>query len=156
MNQRRGQSAVEFALMAPIIFLMVFGLIYSGIMFMEYLHYANAVRTAAREIAVKPVVSINDDDVNTARLKVITAKKKWLEEIYDKEVPGKLYRPKVDITPTADTINSDTDVVVTVSFEMNDATFNSLPGVLRWIEFPPRTINTLQYRMKLEKPVSDS
>lgn len=146
MKRQRGQSAVEFALMAPIIFIMVFGMIYSAIMFMEYLHYANAVRTAAREIAVTD---------SSDRLTTIPKKKKWLEDLYKKEVPGKLYEPTVNITlddPTAKT----GDVIVTVNFEMNDATFNSLPGVLRWIEFPPRTINTLQYRMKLEKPVSES
>ena len=145
-RRQRGQSAVEFALMAPIIFMMVFGMIYSGIMFMEYLHYANAVRTAAREIAVTD---------SSERLTTITQKEQWLKEIYNDEVPGKLYRPNVNITlddPAAKT----GDVIVTVEFEMDDATFKSLPGVLRWIEFPPRTINTLQYRMKLEKPVSDS
>ena len=143
MKRQHGQSAVEFALIAPIIFLMVFGMIYSGIMFMEYLHYSNAVRTAAREIAVTE---------KTYRLNTIKAKKKWLEDIYKEEVPGKLYRPTVDITPNTEAaLNTATDVIVTVKFEMNDATFNSLPGILRRLEFPPKTINTLQYRMKLEK-----
>ena len=52
MKKQKGQSAVEFALMAPIVFLIIFGMIYGGFMFMEYLNFNNHARTIAREISV--------------------------------------------------------------------------------------------------------
>ncbi|MBR4904526.1 MAG: pilus assembly protein [Selenomonadaceae bacterium] len=52
MNKQNGQSAVEFALMAPIVFLLIFAMIYGGIMFMDYLNFNNQARTIAREIAL--------------------------------------------------------------------------------------------------------
>ena len=52
MRKQRGQSAVEFALMAPIIFLLIFGMIYGGIMFMDYLNFNNYARTIAREVSL--------------------------------------------------------------------------------------------------------
>ena len=52
MRRRKGQSAVEFALMAPIIFLMIFGMIYGGIMFMDYLNFNNQARAIAREVSL--------------------------------------------------------------------------------------------------------
>ena len=140
-RRQRGQSAVEFALMAPIVFMMIFGLIWSGIMFMEYMHYSNAVRTAAREIAV------SNDTEDT-----IDKKKKWLEELYEKEISVKFYKPTVNITQETDTEDSTKkDVVVQVEFYMEDGAYNSLPYILReWIYFPPRSIKTLNYRMKME------
>lgn len=144
MKRQHGQSAVEFALMAPIIFMMIFGMIYGGIMFMEYLHYSNAVRTAAREIAIKPATW--------------EERRAWLENLYQEEISVKLYTPKVSINfiniTTNDAVENvaDADAVrVTVSFRMEDKEFYSLPGILRWIGFPPRSINTLEYRMRLER-----
>ena len=52
MRKQHGQSAVEFALMAPIVFLLIFAMIYGGIMFMDYLNFNNQARTIAREIAL--------------------------------------------------------------------------------------------------------
>lgn len=135
---------VEFALMAPIVFMMIFGMIYGGIMFMQYMHYSNAVRTAAREIAV----SATDNREST-----IETKKTWLTDLWQQEVGTRFYTPKVDIPVPAST---DADVVVTVTFYMDDAEYNSLPNVLKYLEFPPRSIKALQYRMKLEQPTGAS
>lgn len=110
---------------------------------MEYLHYSNAVRTAAREIAMKPATWEDRRD--------------WLESLYQEEISIKLYTPRVNINFIDTTTNAEADVadadavVVTVSFKMEDKEFYSLPGVLRWIGFPPRSINTLEYRMRLER-----
>ena len=134
MKRQRGQSMVEFALMAPIVFMMIFGMIYGGIMFMQYMHYSNAVRTAAREIAV----SSNKESTKTA-------KEQWLTELWQSEVGTRFYTPTVDI----DT-DDNGDVVVNVTFYMNAAEYNSLPNILKDLQFPPRSIKALNYRMKLE------
>lgn len=52
MRRQRGQSAVEFALMAPVVFLLIFGMIYGGIMFMDYLNFNNYARIIAREVSL--------------------------------------------------------------------------------------------------------
>ena len=144
MKRQRGQSMVEFALMAPIVFMMIFGMIYGGIMFMQYMHYSNAVRTAAREIAVS---------ATTDRKTTIDSKKTWLTNLWQSEVGTRFYTPQVEIPePTAD----DVDVVVTVTFYMNDAEYNSLPNILKSLEFPPRSIKALHSRMMLEQSTGAS
>lgn len=52
MKIQKGQSAVEFALMAPIVFTLILGMIYGGVMFMDYLNFNNQARTIAREISL--------------------------------------------------------------------------------------------------------
>ena len=53
MRKQRGQSALEFALMVPMIFLLIFGCIYGGIMFIHFMNYSNEARRIARDIAVQ-------------------------------------------------------------------------------------------------------
>ena len=52
MKRQKGQSAVEFALMAPIVFTLILGMIYGGVMFMDYLNFNNQARTIAREVSI--------------------------------------------------------------------------------------------------------
>lgn len=134
---------MEFALMAPIIFMMVFGMIYGGIMFMEYMHYSNAVRTAAREIAVKRT----DPDINAE----INARREWLKNLYANEIAIKMYEPTVTINNDIPVTAADKAVVVTVKFDMEEDVYKSLPTILKLLEFPPRTIKTIEYRMRLER-----
>jgi len=135
MQRQRGQSAVEFALMAPIIFFMIFGMIFGGIMFMEYMHYSNAVRTAARQVAVTE---------ESKRETVRAGQEAWLKQIWKEEVSVTLYEPYPVIT--FDENSNGTDVVVNVTFVRSD----NIPHILYALDFPPKTIKTLQYHMKLE------
>lgn len=141
MKRQYGQSAVEFALMAPIVFMMIFGMVWGGIMFMEYLHYSNAVRTAARVVAVADAEE---------RKNAIIIQEKYLNDAYEKEISVKFYKPTANITLEPNEYNP-VDAVVNVTFVMEDATYNSLPNILKYLQFPPRSIKTLNYRMKLEK-----
>lgn len=162
MQRQRGQSAVEFALMAPIIFFMIFGMIYGGFMFMEYMHYSNQVRTVARQIAVT-------DKSERTKESVINTYKNELTKIYTEYHMPKMYAPTVEIGSAINWVNKpdeegnvvkekkvsklaedSTEVVVEVSFSMNENVYNSLPNILKLLEFPPKTIKTLQYHMKLE------
>lgn len=150
MRKQRGQSAIEFALMAPIIFMMIFGMIYGGIMFMQYMHYSNAVRTAARQIAVVK----NTNQRESMRQK----QEEWLKELWEEEVSIKFYTPTPTVTlvPTeVEVIEEDgvtttkikgQDVVVNVTFEREE----NLPLILEIIDFPPKTIKTIEYRMRVE------
>ena len=130
---------VEFALIAPIVFLMIFGMIWGGIMFMEYMHYSNAVRTAARQIAVT-----NETDRKT----MAEDQKKWLESLWEKEVGVTFYKPAVVI----DTTSKSTDVIIVVGF---DRAVN-IPNILDAVDFPPKHIKGLQYQMRLERAATNT
>ena len=150
MRKQRGQSAIEFALMAPIIFMMIFGMIYGGIMFMQYMHYSNAVRTAARQIAVVKNT--------TQRESMRKSQEDWLKQLWNEEVNIKFYTPTPTVTlvpteytqETVDGVTTTTikgqDVVVNVTFEREE----NLPLILEIIDFPPKTIKTIEYRMRVE------
>ena len=138
MKRQHGQSMVEFALIAPMIFLMIFGMIWGGYMFMEYLRFSNDVRAAARAVAV-----VDGADKRATLMENYT---KSLEEMYEKELPN-LYKPSVSFTEEINETDPDrSDAVVTVTFTRR----NDLPAVLMWINFPPERIPALNYRMKIE------
>ena len=52
MKKQKGQSLVEFALVIPFFLLLIFGLIYSGMLFHDYTSLSNTPRSAAREAAI--------------------------------------------------------------------------------------------------------
>lgn len=51
IRNRRGVSALEFALVAPVLFMVVFGIIQFGITFNNYLALTDGVRAASRVLA---------------------------------------------------------------------------------------------------------
>lgn len=131
MKRQRGQTMVEFALIAPMIFMMIFGMIWGGFMFMEYLRFSNDLRAAARDIAV------SEED---SRATLAEKYKTDLYHTYYESLP-KLYKPDININPA-----DSGDVSITVTFTRTA----DLPNVLLWVNFPPDKIPALQYKMKLE------
>jgi Flp pilus assembly pilin Flp len=51
-KDERGQTMVEFALVIPVLCLLVFGIIQFGLLFRDYLALTDAVRVGARQAAV--------------------------------------------------------------------------------------------------------
>ncbi len=168
MKRQQGQSLVEFALIAPLLFLMIFGMIWAGFMFMEYLHFSNQVRTVARQIAV----TSNDDRTKEGFTEYY---QKEVEKIYTEHNMPKMYHPTVKIGSAFEYVKNDagevtdqnlnstftkdsTEVIVTVAFEMEKDAYESLPNILKneedfkyGVGFPPKTIKTIEYRMHLER-----
>ncbi|HLY93473.1 MAG TPA: TadE/TadG family type IV pilus assembly protein [Gaiellaceae bacterium] len=62
----RGQAAVEFALIAPVLIILVLGVIQIGIAFNHYLTITDAARAGARTAIVARFTGINSGDVQTA------------------------------------------------------------------------------------------
>ena len=149
MEKRRGQALVEFALIAPMVFLMIFGLIYGGIMFIDYLNLSNDARTVARQIAVAsnkataiaPYKSTNaEGGKSLSRFYKITMTAKFVkidENGNEEDVPD------AEVNSTA---NVDVDVVVTVIFKRDN---KDLPWIVYKSGFPPEYF-ALKYRMKVE------
>jgi Flp pilus assembly protein TadG len=70
IKNERGQTMVEFALVVPLLFLVLFGIIQFGITFKNYVALTDAVRSGARvgavsRLAVDPVAATTNQ-VNTA------------------------------------------------------------------------------------------
>lgn len=126
MRIQKGQSAVEFALMAPIVFMLIFGMIYGGIMFMDYLNFNNHARMIAREVSLA-----TPSDIDT------------LKEKYNKyqAMLAGAYLVSIDVD------YDEEDVTVRVTFERND---KSLPRIIIMFGFPPKEIQPIVYKMKRE------
>lgn len=56
-EERHGQALVEFALMVPVLLLIIAGIVESGRVFQTYLQLANATREGARVASVIPQVT---------------------------------------------------------------------------------------------------
>lgn len=109
MKKQRGQSAVEFALISPLIFLLIFAAIYGGAMFIQFLNFNNQARTIARQIAVAET----------------QAKQQELIDDYN-AIPEKefgLYFVKISAG-----LNSDGDVVVRYDFNRSEFPFGFPPA----------------------------
>lgn len=52
MNKQRGQDIVEFALLMPLFFIFIFGIMYCGFLFGDYITLSNVARSAAREAVI--------------------------------------------------------------------------------------------------------
>ena len=60
MKKHKGQSVVEFALVLPLFLFILFGIIYSVMMFHDYAALSNIARASAREAAVSDTSDYTD------------------------------------------------------------------------------------------------
>lgn len=88
MRSERGQTMVEFALVAPVLLLVLFGVIQFGILYRDYVTITDAARVGARTAAVSrhqadPVattlakVRAAADDLDQADLQVAVSASGW-------------------------------------------------------------------------------
>jgi Flp pilus assembly protein TadG len=70
IRNENGQAFVEFALVLPILLVLVFGIIQFGILFNNYLTLTDAVRAGARQAAVGRTLP---DPIQPAKNRVIAA-----------------------------------------------------------------------------------
>ena len=156
MKRQRGQTLVEFALMAPIMFLLIFGMIYGGVMFVDYMNLNNDARALARQIAVadastrKELMELYSEDAI-----------KNHEESDDKDDPipasfKRFYNIKMiaDYGYEEEDTEKTTpiDAIVTVNFERDN---KDLPWIVYKVGFPPEKF-AITYRMRLEKQQTSS
>ncbi len=52
MKKQKGQAIVEFALILPLFLMLMFGVVYSGMLFADYMTLSNVARASAREAAL--------------------------------------------------------------------------------------------------------
>ncbi len=118
MKRQKGQSLVEFTLVMPFFFLLVFGLIYSGMLFYDYSTLSNVARSAARERAITPTVAG----------KTIADQNTEITEYYYKNgkfvygLVTSLYNPPENAMVISGP-SSDGDITVTITMELGDSSF---------------------------------
>lgn len=115
MKKQRGQVIIEFALILPLFLLMIFGLIYSGMLFYDYSTLSNVARSAAREAAVTETVTNNDPTIIGHYYNI--QKKEFTEGL----ITG-LYKAKNDDAFTLAIVsktNEPDDIVVTITMSLN-------------------------------------
>ena len=61
MKLQKGQGLVEFALILPFLMLVIFGLMYLGLMFSDYIALNNIAREAARKATVVTTETYRSD-----------------------------------------------------------------------------------------------
>ncbi len=140
MKNQRGQATVEFAFIAALFMFIVLGMIYGGILFMDYLQYNNDARAIAREVAFMK----EDNFDNNGKLSA--SKTAELAEYYFKHrtdmYTATLAQPK-KIDVSADEKNF--SIKVQIDFDLNGTW-----GLTSFIGFPPKKLNSIVYIMPVE------
>ena len=112
MKKQKGQSLVEFTLVLPFFLLLIFGLIYSGMLFYDYSTLSNMARSVARERAIADSTVSNDDikgfyyDGTNFTPRLVTS----------------LYHPATNALQI-DTTSRPPDIVVSITMELGDSTY---------------------------------
>ena len=109
LRGQRGATAVEFAIIAPVLFMIIFGIIGFGIAFMQLQTIRGAVREGARISAVGATVSQVQQKVADASTGIVPA-----GQVAVSSCPGQ--DTSVDTTATFDTgqLNGGEGIVVTI------------------------------------------
>ena len=161
MKNQRGQSVVEFAFVIPLFILLLFGLIYGGIMFLQYFNLCNDARAEARRIAVMTPALRNtyfgaaDESQypTESNPKVVTNDDRKSEKL---TTFGTFYtvQQKIWVTttePDAEGKTTPEDVIVRVEFNRNN---DDLPRILTLFNWPPKEF-VMSYRMQIERDNSE-
>jgi Flp pilus assembly protein TadG len=112
-RKSEGQAMVEFAIVAPILLVLVFGIIQFGILFNNYLTLTDAVRAGARQAAVSRIVA---DPVGAAEARVRSAASGSLKDA-DLDVTVTPYDPQSGQAKFAQ--GGDVTVTATYPFSIN-------------------------------------
>jgi Flp pilus assembly protein TadG len=114
MKKQKGQVIVEFALILPLFLLMIFGLIYSGMLFHDYSTLSNVARSATREVAIS-------SDPSNAITNVRAYYYDETENRFTQGIITNLYVPSSSNPFTIDpnSGNDGKDIVTTINMTLN-------------------------------------
>ena len=116
MNKQKGQALIEFTLVLPFFLLLIFSLIYTGMLFYDYSTLSNVARTAARERA------ISESDVNNTT--IIKRYYNDASKTFTYGLVTSLYKPADENAMTIDgpseSEGKEGDIVVTINMQLQD------------------------------------
>ena len=119
MNKKKGQALIEFALVLPFFLTMVFGIIYSGMLFYDYSTVSNIARSAARERAITKTV---EEDSSNGKSNEAIIKNYFDNGRFKYGLVTSLYRPASDALKI-DTSSNAPDIIVTVTMEIDSRSY---------------------------------
>lgn len=132
MYKQKGQSMIEFALILPFFFTMCFGMIYGGIMFMDYLQFNNAARAVSRTISLAE----NSEQRETIAKDFEQNNSKYVNQLTT------LYTANLKVSRPITN-----KVTIIIELTRNDEDF---PGILTYYNFPPKKLKPIKMVMPLE------
>ena len=156
--RQKGQTLVEFAFVVPIVVFLFLSILYFGMMFMEYLHYSNAARDAARDISVLQHWDSSSDISNrTEAVKRINAENFTESDLFKKRYAPitKLYSSKWQATLLNSTGTKASDEDSAVDVKVTIRLTRDAPLFLGSFHILPKELNTIEYIMKLEKKTNE-
>ena len=122
---------VEFAFILPGLIFIFLGLVYGGILFMDYIQYNNAARAIARAAAFSEPKEMSEDALEKKYFNPLTS----------------LYKATLDpIVYKKDNDNVIKEVEVKITFERKIKL-----GFLETIVFPPQKLKDIVYIMPIEQ-----
>jgi Flp pilus assembly protein TadG len=98
ITSERGQTMTEFAIVLPILCVLLFGIIQFGILYNNYVTVTDAARAGARKAAVSRHTSPSSEGCKTVRSSAATLDQSKLGCAIS--VSGPLDRPGADVTVT--------------------------------------------------------
>lgn len=115
--KQKGQAIIEFAVVLPLFVLFLFGIIYSGMLFYDYISLSNLARSAAREAAI--VQDLNDQKISDIEGYYTPKANGLITQLYVPK-PEKEGDPvfKVKLNPASGT-ETNPSVEVTIRMERN-------------------------------------
>ena len=134
MKRHKGQVIVEFALILPFFLLIMFGIIYSGMMFHDYSTLSNIARASAREAAISGISPDSENRYKTIELKYKDQIKTLMTSFYvvqDENNPIKIEQA------TNDSISSTIIMKVSVSGYFLDMILPPTFGVQYYMKKEP-------------------
>ena len=143
---QKGQSIVEFALIAPLIVFLFLALVYGGLLFMDYIQYNNAARAIARAAAFSSKTEFDESDKAEFKKKFNPLTSLYTAEISDLQ----------KITDESNTKQSIVTVKIKLTRTQNLKLFKILTLEDSELEFPPQYLNPIIYTMPVENPYKTS
>lgn len=139
MKGQKGQSLVEFALLVPLVLLLVLGMIYGAFAYSDYLQYSSAVRDAARDIAVQDTAerSVIISGLNDGNSNIVGRYVNPITELYRAEFDASAYDEERNGTTFS-------YVTVRVSFRLN-----------KNISVLPESLSDVQCTMPMERDLKE-
>ncbi|MBQ3367137.1 MAG: pilus assembly protein [Acidaminococcaceae bacterium] len=113
--KQKGQAVIEFAVVLPLFLLFLFGIIYSGMLFYDYISLSNLARSAAREAAI--VQNLTPDKIGEIETYYSGMTTNLLTHLYEpkpKNAGDSVFKVELN-TPSGE----DPSIEVTVRMERN-------------------------------------